>query len=447
MPELRDHMTIFSLSEVARSIQKTLSDRYKQAYWIKAEMNKLNLYKHSGHCYPELVEKAGGKVVAEMRAILWKSDYERIQLKFQQVLGEGLQQGITILFLANIQYDPTYGLSLRILDIDPSYSLGVLEKEKLESIQKLKSLGLFNANKQLPFPLLPKRLAVISVESSKGYADFLKIIQNNPRGYRLEHTLFPALLQGHRAVASIKSQLQHIRQQRHLYDVVLIIRGGGGEVGLTSYNHYDLAATVAGFPLPVMTGIGHATNETVTEMVAYKQAVTPSELAEFLLQKFKAIDEQLLLNQRTLNQILPQILQDHHTTLSKYGDRLITQAQQMLISQSHQLERIQWNFQQQISRQVDAAHFQLLQMRQELEKAAMQRILLDNQTLAHQSKMVSLMDPAHLMKRGFSMTFANGKLLTHPQSLSPGDRIETHLYEGKITSTVETLSMTSHENS
>jgi exodeoxyribonuclease VII large subunit len=439
MPEKRDHITIFSLSEVARSIQKTISERYTQAYWIKAEMNKLNLYSHSGHCYPELVEKLDGRVITEMRALLWRTDYERVQQKFLSVLGEELSQGITILFLANIQYDPMYGLSLRILDIDPSYSLGVLEQERQASIARLKSEGLFDANKNLPFPLLPKRIAVISVETSKGYADFLKIIQQNPWGFKIEHTLFPALLQGHRSVGSIIGQLDLIRQHRDQFDVVILVRGGGGEVGLTSYNQYELAATVAAFPIPVLTGIGHATNETVTEMVAYKQAVTPSELAEFLLYRFRLFSEQIQKHEESLRKNLPQLLKDTHRQLRSQVERLYQEVQQSLSDQKHQIERMQWSFRHQVSQHLDTATHQLNHQKHHLSWITSQLFSEAKQTLQHQEKIISLLDPNKLLKRGYSLTYIQGALLTEGNQVRPGDLIETHIHQGKIVSTVQQI--------
>src|SRR5690606_25369698 len=240
MPELMDNKTVFTLLEVSRSIQKTIAERYKSLYWIKAEMNKLNHYSHSGHCYPELLEKKEGKVVAEMRSILWKMDYQRINRQFLEVLGEPLREGITMLFQAGISYDPLYGFSLKIVDIDPTFVLGELEKEKRESIKKLTEEGVFDANKRLPFPLIPKRLAIISVETSKGLSDFFKIINGNPWGYKIECTLFPALLQGDKSISSIIKQLEVIANKLEDFDAVAIIRGGGGDVGLSSYNNYFL---------------------------------------------------------------------------------------------------------------------------------------------------------------------------------------------------------------
>lgn len=180
MPEQIQDRTIFSLLEVTRSIQKTLADRYQSLYWIKAEMNKLNHYTHSGHCYPELVEKKEGKVVAEIRSVLWKADYQRINQQFLKLLNEPLREGITILFQAGISYDPLYGLSLKIVDIDPTFVLGELEKEKIESIRRLQEEGIYDANKKLPFPTVPKRLAIVSVETSKGLSDFLRLYRLIP---------------------------------------------------------------------------------------------------------------------------------------------------------------------------------------------------------------------------------------------------------------------------
>src|SRR5690606_23308483 len=184
MPEKLSDKTVFSLVEVARSIQKAIAQRYKSVYWVKAEMNKLNHYSHSGHCYPELVEKRDGQVIAEMRSVLWKADYQRINQRFIETTKEPLKNGITILFQATISYDPLYGLTLRIVDIDPVHALGELQREKLASINRLKAEGIFSANKNLPFPFVPKRLAIISVETSKGYAVFLKILLHNPWGYQ-----------------------------------------------------------------------------------------------------------------------------------------------------------------------------------------------------------------------------------------------------------------------
>lgn len=184
MPEKENERTIFSLLEVTKSIQKTLLERYKSSFWVKAEMNKLNYYKQSGHCYPELVEKQNGKIIAQIKSHFWKDDYLRVNNNFQKVLKEPLKDGIKILFLAKVSFDPEHGLALWIIDIDPSYTMGDLEREKQETINKLKEESIFNRNKLLKLPLLPQRIAIISVETSKGYADFVKVIDTNAWKYK-----------------------------------------------------------------------------------------------------------------------------------------------------------------------------------------------------------------------------------------------------------------------
>lgn len=286
MPETIDNKQVFSLQEVTLSIQRTLAARYGSSFWVKAEMNKLNYFPKSGHCYPDLVEKCDGRVAAQMRANLWKDDYNTINNNFLQVLKEPLKDGIKIMFLARINFDPVHGLALRILDIDPSYTLGDLEKEKQETIKRLHDEGVFDKNKTSIMPLLPQRIAIISVETSKGLADFRDVIDKNPWGYRFFYMLFPSLLQGEKAIDGILGQLNNIRKVRSHFDLVAIIRGGGGDVGLSCYNNYKLNREIALFPIPVVTGIGHSTNETVAEMVAYANPITPTKLAEFLIQKF-----------------------------------------------------------------------------------------------------------------------------------------------------------------
>jgi exodeoxyribonuclease VII large subunit len=286
MAEIVNDKKVFSLYEVTKSIQKTLAERYRSTFWVKAEMIKLNFYKHSGHCYPELVEKLDGKVIAQIKATLWKDNFISINTEFLRVLKEPLKDGIKILFEAKISFDPAYGLALHILDIDPAYTLGDLEKEKNETIKKLQDEGIFDKNKKLKLPLLPQRIAIISVETSKGYADFLDVVQGNPWNYKFFHMLFPSLLQGEKAVEGIIGQLKSIKKVKNHFDVVAIIRGGGGDIGLSCYNNYLLSKEIALFPLPVLTGIGHATNETVTEMISYSNAITPTKLAEYIIQKF-----------------------------------------------------------------------------------------------------------------------------------------------------------------
>src|SRR5690554_1006734 len=414
MSEIIEDKQVFSLLEVTKSVQRTIAKRYARTYWIKAEMNKLNHYTHSGHAYPDLVEKKDGKIVAEMRGTIWRSTYQRINAEFVKYLGEPIKDGVSLIFEASITYHPMYGVGLNIVDIDVSFVLGELEKEKKESIAKLKKEGLFDKNKQLPFPLLPKRIAIISVETSKGLSDFYKIIRNNPWGYKLECTLYPALLQGDKSIPSILNQLASIRDQMEEFDAVTIIRGGGGEVGLASYNNYQLAKAVAEFPLPVLTGIGHATNETVCEMVAYKNAITPSNLAEFLLQHFHDFSN---------------ILRAAEQQIAYRVERKFSAEREKI---SYSINTINWRSQNLMQRAK-----QIIENNKVQVIAGSNRIFEEQRRhIANSKTIIKLADPVTILNKGFAMVWHNGKIVTSSTQINEGDTIVNQLRDGEVQSKV-----------
>ncbi len=447
--------------EVMRSVQKTVLDRYTSAFWIRAEMNKLNFYPQSGHCFPELVEKQEGRVIAEIRAVLWRDDYNRINKLFIELLGEPLRDGITMLFEARIQFDPVRGLGLRVTDIDPGFSLGELEKERLATINRLRTEGVFTSNQQLSLPLLPKRIAIISADSSKGYSDFMKVILGNEWGYGFFHMLFPAFLQGEKAVPSILYQLGSIRKVLHHFDVVAIIRGGGGDVGLTCYNTYELAKAVATYPIPVLTGIGHSTNETVSEMVAFKNAITPTELADFLIQQFHNFsvpvhDAELsvtsgaqrlirenraeLFNQaRYLRSVTKNLLVSNKNAVSFAARSLIQDTRKNFILTGTQVSLL--------SRQVTRATVNMLmnEHRQLTDfgvriTGATHRVFQQNTTaIKNLERMVDVMSPIHTLRRGFSITTVNGRIVTGIRDVQPGDEIKTTVTDGSLSSTIGSI--------
>lgn len=274
---------IFTLSEVTASIKRTLTSRYGSSFWLRAEMVKLNFYPYSGHAFPDLIEKEDERIVAQMRSVIWGGDLRRIREKFRRAgLGEP-RDGMCVLVRANIVYDAFYGLSLRISDADVGFTLGELEKERLLCIERLRNEGLYSLNKSRSLPMLPKRFALISVESSKGYGDFLGVLGSYGESYGFFHYLFPSLLQGEGAIGAIIEALSKVVQVKDFFDAVLIIRGGGGDIGLNCYNNYELCRAVALCPLPVLTGIGHSSNTTVCEEIAWHSSITPTDLADYLV--------------------------------------------------------------------------------------------------------------------------------------------------------------------
>lgn len=443
MTEKINGKTIFSLSEVALSIQRTLGDRYNTPFWVKAEMNKLNRYPQSGHCYPDLVEKLDGKIVAEMRANIWKDDYNAINANFLKTLHEPLREGITILFAAKINFHPVYGLSLRIMDIDPSYSLGELEREKRETITKLLKEGIFGLNKEQTLSVLPSRIAVISVQTSKGYADFTKILDENPWKYKIFLMLFPALLQGEQAVTSILFQLERIRKVRHHFDAVAIIRGGGGDIGLTCYNNYELARQTALFPIPVLTGIGHSTNETVMEMIAYKNAITPTDLADFILQRYhnfsvplqKAAERVQLSSGDLLNrerrELKQEVLMFRSLTLAGIQQKsalLHRRTESLVNNTSHYIEICR---ESQINKNINKLNGFLPNY------FARQKLVIH-----HLESMTEALNPLRVLKRGYTLSMVSDRIIKSSRELREGDTMTTLFADGQSVSQVNKINIT-----
>ena len=459
MPEEINNRKVFTLTEVANSIKKLISGRYRSSYWIKAELNKLNHYSHSGHCYPDLMEKREGKITSQLRATLWKDDYRQINRRFKEVLHEPLKDGIKILFLAQIRFDPVHGLSLHIVDIDPSYTLGDLEREKLETIRKLTNEGLIARNKQQILPILPGRIAVVSVETSKGYADFLRVIDDNPWKYKFFHMLFPALLQGDKAVYSIISQLQRIQKVKAHFDLVAIIRGGGGDIGLSAYNKYELAKSIALFPLPVITGIGHATNETVVEMVAHQNEITPTKLAESLIHRYhdfsnlvRKAEESILRqgqkliqsNRDQFNNLL-QLMKLHASGMLNSHKSHLKDAGKAIRMYTHFITRNNRDYL--IAEQQKRLHHQYnltLQIQKSSLKSAKdllfkesERLISENKkTLTESEKNTMQLHPENVLKRGYSITRIDGNAISNADQLKQDDLLETTFYDGRINSIV-----------
>jgi exodeoxyribonuclease VII large subunit len=448
----------YSLSQIATSLQSVIRSKYTAQYWIKAEIVKLNYYPKSGHCYPDLAEKNQGQIKAQMRGIIWSRDYFRINAEFVKLAGKKLSDGMEILFRARPEFHPVHGLSLMITEISVEFVMGQMARERQLNLERLKKAGLFNRNKQLEFPLLPQRIAIISVETSKGFHDFINIIDNNSRGYKFFRMLFPALLQGDGAVESIMQQLARIRRVRHHFDLVAIIRGGGGDVGLSCYDNYELASEVAAFELPVITGIGHSTNETLVEMVSHYNPITPTDLAYFLQQQFdnQAVHQDEL--RRSLTERSSGRLKEEENALEHLSRKVQDTAGLILLEQKHQLSgtsrqirhrsllllqeqrmllaRTRNQLTAASTRFVQGTNARLELLQAKLQPASKNKLEREELRLRHYLEKIDLMKPENLLKKGYSITLYKGAPLKNATGLKAGEVITTKLLRGEIESEI-----------
>ena len=251
--------------------------------WVTAETSDVR--SSGGHCYMELIQKDAdtGAPEARCRAVIWASAYARLGARFAAVTGSRLRSDIRIMAKVSVNYHPVYGLTLVISDIDPDYTAGDLARRRAQIIARLQEDGVYDINRNLPWPQVPRRVAVISAAGAAGYGDFVHQLHCNPWRLAFDTTLFQAALQGERTAPSIIAALDRVMERIDDFDCVVIIRGGGAVSDLASFDDYDLAFNVAQFPLPVVVGIGHDRDTTVLDYVANTRVKTPTAAAEFLV--------------------------------------------------------------------------------------------------------------------------------------------------------------------
>jgi exodeoxyribonuclease VII large subunit len=462
MPDREEHSEkkVFSLRELAQNLSHQIEQTYHSSYWIKAEITKLNHYPQSGHCYPQLVEKKEGRIVADLRGFFLNSRYRRAKSQFKEVTGRDLGDGMQILFRCRIGFHPVYGLSLNILEIEPAFTLGEMARLRKEAIEKLQNEGVFANNKKLYLPRLVQKLAIISVETSKGWRDFSEVLAVSPFPQSIETRLFPALLQGDAAVESIGDALQRIEQSDWDMDAVAIIRGGGGETGLDCYDSYHLARKICLLKLPVLTGIGHATNLTVVEQVAHKNLLTPTDLGKFLVgnyidfaRRIAEAKKSLRIFRRGWFSLQMQLLADIRQKTTRIAGRKLTSEERILQSLGSNLQtkvsdalydkkiNTTVKFPDALKRasknSIDVNRQKLTRDSEELKHYTKASLVFNNKRLEFISEKARLLDPANVLKRGFSISSINGKSITTADQLKEGDEIRTQFWKGYSLSTVK----------
>jgi len=277
-------MTSITLSELTEQIQQTIRQGFDTPVWIRAEISELR-ENPGGHCYLELIEKDGDSdtLLAKSKATIWASTFRMLKPYFEASTGQTLRAGLKVLVSVSVEFHSVYGFSLNVRDIDPTFTIGEMAARRLQIIKQLEEDGVVDMNKQLPLPKLIQRLAIISSPTAAGYGDFCDQLKNDPSHFAFYKRLFPAIMQGDQAEASIVAALEKIYDHIELFDVVVIIRGGGATTDLACFDSYELALNCAQFPLPVIAGIGHQRDFTILDMVAHTSVKTPTAVAEFLI--------------------------------------------------------------------------------------------------------------------------------------------------------------------
>lgn len=406
-----------SLSELLERVKGVLDSGFPDQYWVIAEIMELH---ENRHCYLELIEKneENDSLLARIRATIWASRYSMLSPFFESAAGIPLKSGIKILCKASVEFHPQYGLSLNITDIDPSYTLGDLARKKQEVIQRLRKEGVFDMNRELVFPAVPQRIAVISSQTAAGFGDFLKTLEQNRYGFIFYTSLFHAVMQGDEAPGSIGTALEQIYERESDFDCVVLIRGGGSKADLECFNQYDLAYLMTQFPLPILTGIGHERDESVADLVAHQALKTPTAVAEFLVDHLLAFEFRLSVLLDRLSDSVRSRVREDLSRLEVYRGALVHQSRGILHRQDESLQHIAQRLRRELVNQINRSRDYLTLLKKRTE----------------------LVDPQNILRRGYSITLMNGKPVLSVKNIRPGNRLETRLHQGTVFSQVEQTS-------
>lgn len=433
-----------SLLELNRQVRQALTSSFREPCWIQAETSDVRANASSGHCYLEFIEKnpINGQLTAKARGTIWAKTFRMLKPYFEMETGQLFTSGIKVMVRVMVDYHELYGFNLTVLDIDPTYTLGDMVRKRMEIIRQLKEEGVFTLNKEIPFPLLPQRIAVITSPTAAGYEDFSDQLANNKAGYPFYIKLFPALMQGDKTETSIIAALDNLYQHRDHFDVVVIIRGGGSTADLSCFDSYLLAANCAQFPLPIITGIGHERDDTVLDMVAHTRLKTPTAVAEFLISHTDKVAQELNELQQFIQKKISNHLTEQKNLLQIIGTRLPSLATQRLERNHSVLQGLTGRLPA-IASTVLSGHSAFLEGIRSRLKSGISTLFLDkNRQLELSTQFVKMAAPEYILKRGYSLTLKNGQIVKNAGDIQPGDIVTTRFSDGKIESTVKRVEKT-----
>lgn len=431
-----------SLSEFNALVKDVLNEAFPEKYWVTAEIAECKT-NASGHCYLELIEKKAGsdQLLARSKAVIWANVWYFLSAQFQLSTGVALSRGQKVLIEVSLTFHELYGMSLVITDIDPAYTLGDWAKRRQEILLRLKADGVLDLNKELPWPLLPQRLAVISSATAAGYEDFC--VQLKESGFVYQWQLFPAIMQGEQAESSILQALDAILDQAEHFDVVILIRGGGATADLSCFDSYELCASLAQFPLPVLTGIGHERDESVADIVAYRALKTPTAVAEFLNGKMMDNWEQLSDYQNYLEQYTQQFLRREKQALQLFAHQLKASTDGQVHRQRMELQKKTLHLQTYSQRSCQQQRQKLSTYKESLRQRSLRQIEVNKHAMALMQTTLKMYNPQEQLQRGYSLTLRRGKIVKSVQALQAGDSIEVRFRDGSLLSQVKEVKSSS----
>lgn len=420
-----------TLQEFNNRIKRLLADPSVMNCWVVAETTDVRI---NQHCYLQLLEKnpKTGATVAKIKAIIWGNQFRFLNARFKQVTGRDIGNDMKIMVCLSVNYSPQYGLTVVINDINPEFTLGDMERQRQEILNRLTQEGIIGQNKTVPVPPVLQRIAIVSAAGAAGYGDFMKQLTDNKYGVCFYPCLFQATMQGVKTVPTVLAALDKVEQNQHLFDCVVIIRGGGGTEELNSFDNYDLARRVATFPLPVIVGIGHERDITVLDYVAGIRVKTPTAAAEhIILQAANALAHIGDLSNQVVS-IARDYIARAKEQLLYYAGNLPIMAQRIIDTNTLRLQNFIQNIPLHVQRRIESENAQLARQKDAIKNAVAQVKMKETMRLEALGDKIELLSPRKVMARGYTLTTCEGKIMTDAAQLEAGKLVTIHFRDGKV---------------
>lgn len=405
-----------SLYELNNLVRGVIANTFSQSFWIRAEMSDVRVAQN-GHCYLEFIEKdsKNRNIIAKARGSIWVNVFRLLKAYFESETGQAFSSGLKVLVQVSVEFHELYGYSLNVHNIDPTYTLGDQARNRALILKQLEEEGVLTLNKELELPTITNRIAVISSPTAAGYEDFCNQLENNTDGFVFYTHLFPAIMQGERTEESIISALDRVYEHADKFDAVIIIRGGGATSELSSFDSYLLAANCAQFPLPVITGIGHERDDTVLDIVAHTRAKTPTAVAEFLIKR----------------------IQSAAINMYELQEAIITSTNRKITEESVSLNTFATHFSY-LTKDYTKDQLNKISVFTERLKSLTKKVIVDEKhRLTNQEQFLKLISPENILKKGYTLTIRDNKIVKNSAELKEGDTITNRFFDGDVISIVK----------
>lgn len=430
-------MEAISLQELCDRIGGLINPcRELRDLWVTAELSDVR-HRAGGHCYLELIGKdQAGRVVQKLRATIWASTFYGIEKKFFQATQTTLADGMKVMLQVSVGYHPAYGLAANVTDINPAYTLGDLLMRRQEILTRLAKEGVLNLNKELSWPEPALRIAIISARDAAGYGDFVSQLYGCRESFRFKTSLFIATMQGEKAPDSIINALDRIAEDLESWDCVVIIRGGGATTDFAAFENYELAANIAQFPLPIIIGIGHERDVTLLDYVAHMRVKTPTAAAEWLIETAQQTLKKLKDTAQTIKNLATEIIASNSEMLATAQARLPFLPELAIKNSQERINLISSRLVETLGNKITPQMHDLEMKKHLLNQYALNVMERNSERLAATEQLLGVLSPEATLKRGYSITWLEGKALRSVQDLKEGMVVETEVAEGRFKSKI-----------